>query len=64
MQLYTGYWIPELIVDGTKKFGKYSGVALETQHYADSPNHDHFPTTVLRPGEKFSQHTIYRFDLK
>lgn len=64
MQLYTGYWIPELIVDGTKKFGKYSGVALETQHYADSPHHDHFPTTVLRPGEKFSQHTIYRFGLK
>lgn len=64
MQLYTGYWIPELVIDGVKKFGSYSGVALETQHYADSPNHPDFPTTILRPGEKFSQTTVYRFSVK
>lgn len=64
MQLYTGYWIPELIMDGVKKFGSYSGVALETQHYADSPNHDNFPSTLLHPGEKFEQTTIYQFSSK
>ncbi|MDD4193492.1 MAG: galactose mutarotase [Mangrovibacterium sp.] len=63
MQLYTGYWIPELIIDGLKKFGKYSGVALETQHYADSPNHDNFPSTLLRPGEKYKETTVYRFSV-
>jgi len=61
MQVYTGYWIPELTIDGIKKFGSYSGVALETQHFADSPNHDNFPSTVLRPGEKFNQTTVYEF---
>jgi len=64
MQVYTGYWIPELIIDGVKKFGSYSGVALETQHYADSPNHDNFPSTVLRPGENYEQTTVYQFSTK
>ena len=39
----------------------YAGVALETQHYPDSPNHPEFPTTVLRPGETFSSTTVYTF---
>ncbi|WP_423127486.1 aldose epimerase family protein [Gaoshiqia sp. Z1-71] len=64
IQLYTGYWIPELEIDGKKKFGSYSGVALETQHYPDSPNHGHFPSTVLRPGKKYRQTTIYQFGTK
>ncbi|WP_163714204.1 aldose epimerase family protein [Mangrovibacterium lignilyticum] len=61
IQLYTGYWIPELTIDGKSKFGSYAGVALETQHYPDSPNHDNFPTTELKPGEKYSESTIYQF---
>jgi len=42
IQLYTGYWIPELEVNGQICFGKYSGVALETQHYPDSIHHPSF----------------------
>ena len=61
MQLYTGYWIPELIIDGKKKFGKYSGVALETQHYPDSVHHKKFPATLLKPGEIYDQSTVYKF---
>jgi aldose 1-epimerase len=38
-----------------------AGVALETQHYPDSPNHPEFPSTVLRPGERFRSLTEYRF---
>ena len=41
--------------------GKRSGVALETQHFADSPNHPDFPSTALRPGQTFTSTTIYRF---
>lgn len=43
------------------KYPQYAGMALETQHYPDSPNHPEFPTTVLRPGEIFRSHTEYRF---
>lgn len=39
----------------------FDGVALETQHVSDSPNHPEFPSTVLRPGEVFRSTTIWRF---
>ena len=38
-----------------------SGFCLETQHYPDSPNHPHFPSTVLRPGEVFKSTTAFQF---
>lgn len=61
IQLYTGYWIPELTIDGVKKFGSYSGVALETQHYPDSINKPKFPSVILTPGQTFFQQTTYTF---
>ena len=61
IQLYTGYWIPELTVDGQKKFGSFSGVALETQHYPDSVNKPQFPSVILAPGQKFYEKTVYKF---
>jgi aldose 1-epimerase len=44
-----------------RKLCRFAGVALETQHYPDSPNRPDFPTTVLRPGETFRSVTEYRF---
>ena len=44
-----------------KKLCQFAGVALETQHYPDSPNRPDFPSTVLRPGETFRSVTEYRF---
>lgn len=61
IQVYTGYWIPEFTIDGKKKFGSFSGIALETQHYPDSVHHPKFPTTLLKPGETYDQKTIYKF---
>jgi aldose 1-epimerase len=61
IHIYTGYWIPELMSEAEKKFGPYSGVALETQHYPDSVHHPHFPSTMLLPGDSFKEKTIYRF---
>jgi aldose 1-epimerase len=64
IQLYTGYWIPELTIDGQKKFGSYSGVALETQHYPDSVNKPQFPTVILSPDQTFYEKTVYKFGTK
>lgn len=61
IQVYTGYWNPELTIDGNKKFGSFSGIALETQHYPDSVNQPGFPTTLLHPGEKYNEKTVYQF---
>lgn len=52
--------------DGTLqgKYGpveKFGGMLLETIHFADSPNQDRFPSTVLRPGEQYHSTTQWRF---
>lgn len=39
-----------------------SGIALETQNFPDAPNHAGFPSAVLRPGETYTQHTVYAFE--
>ncbi|HEY9180910.1 MAG TPA: aldose epimerase family protein [Candidatus Baltobacteraceae bacterium] len=43
--------------------GKEGAVAMELQHFADSPHHPNFPSTVLRPGETFTATTVYRFEV-
>lgn len=37
--------------------------ALETQHFPDSPNQPHFPSTRLNPGEVYTQECIYKFSV-
>lgn len=44
-----------------KRLCQFAGVALETQHFPDSPNRPDFPSVVLRPGETFRSATEYRF---
>jgi aldose 1-epimerase len=36
------------------------GLAIETEHYPDSPNHPAFPSTLLRPGEVLRSTTVFR----
>lgn len=55
IQLYTG----DAFDAGP--FGPCEGIALETQHFPDSPNRPDFPSTVLRPGEEFRSVTTYGF---
>lgn len=43
---------------------KNCSLALETQHFPDSPNHPDFPSTVLRPGEEYRQTCIYKFGVR
>jgi aldose 1-epimerase len=40
------------------------GIALETQHYPDSPNKASFPSTLLRPGETYSSTTLMHFTVQ
>jgi aldose 1-epimerase len=62
VQVYTGNYLScWLRGKGRKRYPRRSGMCLETQHFPDSPNHPEFPSTVLRPGEKYATSTIYRF---
>lgn len=60
VQVYTGQGLNAVGHNGMR-YGPYAGVALETQHYPDSPNRPEFPTTVLKAGETYVSTTIYRF---
>ena len=44
--------------------GRLMGACFEAEHYLDSPNNPNFPTTVLRPGETYTQLTIYKVGVK
>ncbi|MFI1416636.1 aldose epimerase family protein [Streptomyces sp. NPDC020731] len=57
MQLYTADHIGEPFTPG-------DGIALETQHFPDSPNRPDFPSTVLKPGEVFRSETVYGFGVR
>jgi aldose 1-epimerase len=62
IQFYTGNYLDGTLVGkGGVAYRKNAGFCLETQHFPDSPNHPHFPSTVLRPGETFRSRTVHRF---
>lgn len=65
IQLYTGNFLDGSIT-GKKGivYNKHCGLCLETQHFPDSPNQAEFPSTILRPGEKYNQTTIYKFGIE
>ena len=46
---------------GGRRYGANAGVALEPQVWPDAVNHDTFPNAVLRPGERYDQHTQFVF---
>jgi len=45
-------------------FTSFMGACFEAQHYPDSPNKPHFPSTTLRPGQTYTQLTIYKVGVK
>jgi aldose 1-epimerase len=62
IQFYSGNFLGGGIVGaGKRTYRQSDGLALETQHYPDSPNQPAFPTTVLRPGQVYATTTIYKF---
>ena len=62
VQLFTANSLNGALKDAqSRPLEKGAGLAIETQHFADSPNHDNFPSTMLRPGQVFRETTEFRF---
>ncbi|MEV0911921.1 aldose epimerase family protein [Streptomyces hokutonensis] len=57
IQLYTGDHLSDPFAPG-------AGIALETQHFPDSPNRPEFPSTELRPGGTYRSETVYAFSAR
>jgi len=65
IQFYSGNFLDGTITGKAGKVYKHRyGFCLETQHYPDSPNQPNFPSTVLRPDDKYDTTTIYQFSTK
>ncbi len=64
VQFYSGNFLDGTLSSKGLSYEQYSGMCLETQHFPDSPNQPDFPTTVLRPGEKFISQTILKFGVE
>ena len=63
VHFYSGNFINDVNGKNNITYHNRSGFCLETQHFPDSPNHPHFPSTLLRPGEQFYSKTIFKFSL-
>ncbi len=61
IQLYTSNYVNGISGKEGKVYEKHCALCLETQYFPDSANQNSFPSTVLMPGEEYSEHTIYRF---
>lgn len=62
LQFYSGNFLDgKFKMAGDKPVNLHTALCLETQHFPDSPNQPSFPSTVLRPGEKY--HTVTKYKL-
>ena len=62
LQFYSGNFLDGTLTGkGGRVYQKRAAVCLETQHFPDSPNHPNFPSTLLRPGERYQSKTVFGF---
>ncbi|MGI4864907.1 MAG: aldose epimerase family protein [Janthinobacterium lividum] len=65
IQFYSGNFLDGSVKGkGGTVYPQHYAIALETQHFPDSPNEPKFPSTVLRPGETYHSTTEYRFGVR
>lgn len=62
IQFYSGNFLDGSITGKQGRvYKKRYGFCLETQHFPDSPNKPQFPSTILRPGQKYTHLTVHKF---
>ncbi len=62
LQFYSGNNLDGSITGKNGRvYTRRAGFCLEAEHFPDSPNQPHFPSTILMPGAEYRQTTIYQF---
>jgi aldose 1-epimerase len=62
VQVYTGNFLDGTLTGPSGQlYVKHGGVALETQHFPDSPNQPKFPSVILKPGDTYHSKTMFMF---
>ncbi|KGQ71441.1 aldose epimerase [Chelonobacter oris] len=65
VQIYNASKLSNKIWIGSngRRYESFMGICFEAQHFPDSPNHIHFPTTQLNPGQIYDERTIHQFSM-
>jgi aldose 1-epimerase len=61
LQFYSGNFLGGGQAAGDGAFARRTALCLETQHFPDSPNQPGFPSSILRPGQIYSEKTVLAF---
>jgi aldose 1-epimerase len=62
LQFYSGNFLDGTAIGKSgKAYARRAGLCLEAQRFPDTPNKPRFPSAVLRPGQAYTQTTVYRF---
>ena len=64
VQVYTDNWADGYAGQFGATFPRRSAICFEAQHFPDSPNQPHFPSTLLCPGQEYTQKTVYKFGVE
>ena len=64
VQFYSGNFLDGSFAGDGEAYDRREGLALETQHFPNSPNEPDFPSTILRPGEEYTTRTVYEFSVR
>lgn len=64
LQFYTSNQIEKIVGKGGAIYGKYAGLALETQTFPNAVNQPNFPSIIYRPGQLYRHIMIYRFSVE
>lgn len=61
VQVYTDNWATGYPLQHGATAPRRSAICFEAQHFPDSPNRPFYPSVVLKPGEVYTQKTVYKF---
>ena len=64
VQFYSGNFLDGSLAGKGRAYTHRSGFCLEPQHFPDSPNQPTFPTTILRPGERYMTESRFKFSVE
>ena len=56
--------LPRFWPYSTEISDSFPSVCLETQNFPDAPNHDNFPNSILEPGEKYLNRSVFKFGIR
>jgi aldose 1-epimerase len=64
VQFYSGNFLDGSLSGKGRGYAHRAGFCLEPQHFPDAPNQPGFPSTILRPGERYATESRFKFSVE